>query len=68
MKRLVLLNGEKMLKNAKVVAHYLTNSLYVPSKISPEADICINRCPHPNKSCKGKCDFFKQEYQKLKVK
>lgn len=67
-KRVVRLNGDNMLKNAKMVATVFESS-YVPKNVGAEADICINRCPQPEKDCKGrKCEFFKKEYKKLKIK
>ena len=30
-----------------------------------EIDFCMNKCPHPKKSCNGECKEFREEIKKL---
>ena len=42
------------------------NNAYVPKNPSPKARICLDY--DPNKKCKGNCQRYKEEYNKLKEK
>lgn len=51
--------GYKILENTKDV--------FVPTKISdPYAEICLKRCPYPNKKCNGGVIFTHERVQRLK--
>lgn len=43
-----------------------TREVYKPLNFSSEADICLNHCPQPNKSCKGTCAFYEAEMAKIR--
>lgn len=37
-----------------------TQSLFVFKNSTPEADFCINKCPHSDTPCNGYCKEYKE--------
>lgn len=31
--------------------------------VNEDADFCLNKCPHPEKSCKGICEEYEEFYR-----
>ena len=49
-----------------VASRTIDQDLFVPRDPAEIVDFCLNKCPHPKKSCKGTCPEFKEFEKKIK--